>query len=231
VERVATFNWRTPPPTSVDEQLVLYDDGTARLVVRSPRSQTATIGTYTHKPDKADFAELTEAGAGGVTFDLRSAIPADRADLQALASRVADEAREKAEATALFYVRAMGAPADGTLTLAVGVLGGGTRTVEFDLDEGKCSVHFISGGQTNAWQEFSTLETGFVTPDAEGLGGLRRRAEVQPGVYGVVLVKVPVPGQFTGVYAQVGGSLYEALPDEPMGSAYAVRTDEVKVEN
>jgi hypothetical protein len=229
VERVASFSWKTPAPTSVDEQLVLYDDGSARLVVRGPRTESPTIGTYTHSPDKADFAELAKAGADDVTFDLHTAIPANLADLQVLASRVADEAREKPEATALFYVRALGAPADGTVSLAVGVVGGGTRTVEFDLNEGKCTVHFMSGDQTAAWYEFPRLETGFVTPDAEGLGGLRRRAEVKPGVYGVVVVKVPVPAEFDAVYAQVGGSLYEALPDEPTGSAYAVRTDRTEV--
>jgi hypothetical protein len=52
---------------------------------------------------------------------------------------------------------------------------------------------------------------------------------VKPGVYGVVVVKVPVPAEFDAVYAQVGGSLYEALPDEPTGSAYAVRTDRTEV--
>ena len=229
MERVASFYWKTPPPTSVDEELALYDDGSVRLVVRRPRSESPTIGTYAHSPDKADFAELAKAGAGGVTFDLHTAVPAELADLQALASRVADEARDKPEATALFYVRALSAPADGTLSLAVGVVGGGTRAVEFDLDAGKCAVHFTSQGQTAAWYEFPQLETGFITPDAEGLGGLGRRAEVAPGAYGVVVVRVPVPAQFDGTFAQVAGRLYEALPDEPMGSGYEVRTDRTEV--
>jgi hypothetical protein len=229
VQRVASFYWRTPPPTSVDEELQLYDDGSAHLVVRRPRERTPVIGSYVHQPDKADFAELAKAGADGVTFDLHTAIPAGIADLQALASRVADEAREKPEATAAFYVRPMGAPADGALSLAVGVVAGGTRVVEFDLDEGKCAVHFVNEGQTAAWYEFPKLETGFITADAEGLGGLGRRAEVKPGAYGVVLVKVPVPAAFSGVFAQVAGSLYEALPDERMGSAFEVRTDETEV--
>jgi hypothetical protein len=226
VERVATFDWKTPPPTSVDEQLVLYDDGTAHLVVRRPRSATPAIGSYVYKPHKADFAELAKAGADGVTFDLHVAVPAEQADLQALASRVADGAREKPEATASFYVRPMGAPADGALSLSVGVVAGGKRAVEFDLDQGRCAVHFTHGGQPAAWYEFPKLEMGFVTPDAELLGGLGTRAVIKPGAWGVVLVKVPVPAEFSAVHAQVAGRLYEALPDEEMGAPYEVRTEQ-----
>jgi len=230
VERVASFYWKTPPPTSVDEQLVLYDDGMARLVVRRPRAATPAIGSYAHKPDKADFAELAKAGADGVTFDLHVAVPAEQADLQALASRVADEAREKPEATASFYVRPMGAPTDDGLSLSVGVVAGGKRTVEFDLDPAKCAVHYTNGGQPAAWYEFPELEMGFVSPDAELLGGLGMRAEIKPGAWGVVLVKVPAPAAYSGVYAQVAGRLYEALPDEAMGAAYEVRTEETAID-
>ena len=67
---------------------------------------------------------------------------------------------------------------------------------------------------------------GFVTPDAELLGGLGQRAEIKPGAWGVVLVNVPTPATMTGFYVQVAGRLYEALPDETMGAAYELRTEE-----
>ena len=229
MNRVASFYWKTPPPTSVDEQLVLYDDGSVRLVVRRPRTNTPTIGTYADTPDKADFAELSKAGAAGVTFELRGPVTPEIADLQTLASRVADEARQTPEATASFYVQPLSGPSGGRVSLAVGVVGQGSRVVEFDVDEAKCAIHYTSHGQAAAWYEFPKLETGFVTPDAEGLGGLGRRAEVAPGTYGVFVISVPVPDQFNATYAQVAGSLFEALPDEKTGSAYEVRTDDVAV--
>ena len=41
---VARIRWQSPPPTSVDEELVVYDDGAAFLVVRSARDRTVNNG-------------------------------------------------------------------------------------------------------------------------------------------------------------------------------------------
>ena len=229
MKRVASFSWRSPPPTSVDEQLVLFDDGTARLVVRRPRTALPTIGTYTYKPDKADFAELAKAGAGDVTFDVHAPIPAAVADVQTLASRIADEAREEPEATASFYGRPLGPPTDDIISVSLAVVAAGKRTVEFDLDPGAGAVHFSNHGQPVAWREFPKLEIGFVTTDAEDLGGLGRRAEIKPGDWGAALIKVAAPSPATGIAVQVGGRLYEALPDDQMGSVYLVRTEDMDI--
>lgn len=229
MKRVATFAWRTPLPTNLDEELALYDDGTAWLVVRRPRSGPA-IGTYSIKPDAADIGELAKAGGEGITFDLSQPIPGTLADLQTLANRVADDARQKPVATAAFYGRAVGAPVDGMASITLAVVAGGKRTVEFDLDPGAGAVHFMNNGQPVSWEEFGKLEIGFVTPDAEGLGGLGRRAEIKPGAWGVILLKVAAPPTATAVSIQVAGSLYEGLPDDRMGSRFEVRTEESPLE-
>jgi len=225
VERRATFRWQTPPPTSIDEELALYDDGSAWLVVRRPRAGTPTIGTYSVRPSGEQFAALAAAGGQGVTFDLLGPMDDSAADLMAKADEVADAARQQPLATASFYSPALGPSVDGELSLALQVVGAGERPVQFDIDPLACAVLFSNFGEPVGWREFPDLETGFITPDAEGLGGLGRRAEVPPAGYGAILVKVPVPTPITGVAMQVAGLLYEALPDNVLGQPFEVRTD------
>ena len=60
--------------------------------------------------------------------------------------------------------------------------------MEFELDPGPSSIHYLDGtGQPMSWQELPTPQTGFVTPDAEGLGGLRSRgASSLRAAYGAI---------------------------------------------
>ena len=44
MERLSTVRWHSPPPTSVDEELALYDDGTAWLTVRRSRDGEPVTG-------------------------------------------------------------------------------------------------------------------------------------------------------------------------------------------
>jgi hypothetical protein len=229
VKRVATFMFSSPPPARVDEQLALYDDNTVRLVVRRPAGSLPTIGTYSYTPDRADFAELAKKGAEPVTLDLLGPVPDAERDLVALASRIADEARQHAEATASFYGRPFGSPTDGLLSISLAVVAAGRRAVEFDLAPKSCAVLFSNAGQPAGWFEFPKLQLGFVTPDAEDLGGLLRAAKIKPGDWGAVLVKVPTPAAMTAVSVQVAGRLYRALPDEEEPRPYELRTEAMDI--
>lgn len=228
MKRVATFAWRTPAPTSVDEELALYDDGSAWLVVRRPMTQTPTIGTFSFSPDRAAFADLVAKGPGPVVFELLA--PADApADVMAAARAVADGARSSPVATATFYARPMGKPTDGQLDVALQVVAAGKRPVEFDLDPSGCAVIFGNRGQPAGWVEMPPLETGFVNADADGLGGLNWRARVDPGGWGSLVANVSVPAPSTAVAVQVAGALYEGLPDQVEGVSFMVRTEDTDI--
>lgn len=229
MRRVATFIWRTPPPTSVDEELALYDDGSAWLVVRRPMTQAPTIGTFSQAPEQATFDELAQTGPGPIVFDLLGPADERTAALMAAANRAADSARAAPVASAAFYARPMGAPSDGRLSVALQVVAAGKRTVQFQLDPARCAVHFSNLGQPAGWVEFPVLETGFITPEAEGLGGLNRRAAIDPGGWGSLVVDVAAPAAVTAVAAQVAGTLYEGLPDYPEGTRFMVRTQDMDI--
>jgi hypothetical protein len=229
MRRVATFYWEAAAPVPVNEQLALYDDGSARLVVRSPIDSKPTIGTYTYKPAKSDFEELAKAGKDDVSFDALGPISDDLQELQTLASRVAFEARDNPEATASFYGPPLGPSSQGELSVVLQVVGAGKRAVQFDIDPLECAVLFSNFGEPVGWREFPDLATGFVTPDAEGLGGLGRRAEVKPKEYGALVVKTLLPTPVTGVAVQVAGYLYEALPDDKGAAPFTIRTDVVEL--
>jgi hypothetical protein len=230
VRRLATFAWRSPPPTSVEEILAVYDDGSAWLVVRSPRSLTGAIGTFTTRPEPDDLAALSAEGPGPVTFDVlhRPDVGA-AADLFTIANRVASAARAAPRATALFQAGVVGPAAAGRLSLALAVMGDGTEPVQFELEPEKCSVHFGAGGQPIAWFPMPELGSGFMTPDFEGLGGLRRRATVGPDDFGATAFEIAVPGNATTVSIQVAGFLADALPDERTPEPFSVRTDDTPI--
>lgn len=225
MERIATFLWQTPPPTSVDEELALFDDGSAHLVVRRPRSPSAAIGTYVGRPDDADRAALRAAGPGAVTFQLLSTpVSAADAALMEVADRVAAGARQTALAVAEFFVRSLPSGDPGVLPTSLMVLASGTQAVELELNPRALAVHFSESGQPVAWRELAEPTTGFMTPDAVGLGGLRSAARVEPGQYGAILfTPASCPGA-TSVVLQVGGWLRNALPDHPMPEPFEVRT-------
>ena len=72
MKRVATVEWHSPPPTSVDERLAIFDDGSAWLVVRRPRALSGPIGSFVTRPVDADVQLLTAAGPGPVVLELLS---------------------------------------------------------------------------------------------------------------------------------------------------------------
>src|SRR4030095_14575985 len=59
---LVTVRWRTPAPSSIDERVIVSDDGHARLDVLRPRSVGDTVGTYEGEVDEAEVRELTAAG-------------------------------------------------------------------------------------------------------------------------------------------------------------------------
>lgn len=223
--RVASFAWRTPPPTGVDEELAVFDDGSAQLVVRRPRVRSAAIGTYGGQADAADIAVLAAAGPGPVVFELLAA-PVDDESARVLdvADRVAAAVRQTPLAVAEFFARPMPSADPGLLSAALQVLAAGSRPVEFELDPGALSLHLIQDGQPVAWRELGEPATGFMTADAEGLGGLRSAARVEPGRYGAILFTTQTAPGATAVLLQVRGWLRNALPDDPMPEPFEVRT-------
>src|SRR5512132_2007775 len=60
---LVTIRWRTRPPSSVDERLIIDDDGRARLQVLRPRTVGDTVGTYEGPIEEAEVRELTAAGS------------------------------------------------------------------------------------------------------------------------------------------------------------------------
>ena len=203
MNRLATVAWQAPPPAVIDEQLVLYDDGTAWLVARGPTP--VTIELFSHEPDPGN------------------------AELIAAADRIADVVRRTPRAVATFHVRALQRSGDGVLKLGLMVVASGTTAVQFDLDPERCAVHFSANGGSLSWQEFPELQTGFVRPDASGLGGLNRRAVVSPGAPGALTLSVRPPDGASAVSLQVAGWLSEALPDAPRPERYEVRTAETPI--
>lgn len=215
--RVATVRWRSPEPTAVDEELAVYDDGSAWLVVRSPRTTDPVVGTFSTVPSAEDHAAL--AGLGEVEVDLLAG--SDESPGERVAEQVAALARAAPVATVAFHAAAP-APAEATLA----VVGGGTRAVQFELDPGAVVVHVEAGGAEAGWREAAPLQTGFVTPGADGLGGVRRRAVVEPGQLGAIALDVPGLADLAGdaVVVQVSGWLYDYLPDDVEAARFRVRT-------
>lgn len=222
--RIATYRWCTPAPTSVDEELALFDDGAAWLVVRRPRQPSPAIGTFVadHAAAGPDVAVLAAAGPAPIEFDLLE-IPAD-ASLMAAADRVAGAARSSPRAVAQFLAAPQGG---GHLSLVV--VGKGTEPVQFSLDPAGCSVHFTDQGQPTGWREFPPLSMGFMTPDAGLLGGLGAPARVPPAAVGAIALDVAAPEGASAVYVQVAGWLSPALSDDDRPARFQVRTAEVSL--
>jgi hypothetical protein len=231
VRRLATFRWRTPAPTFVDEELALFDDDTAWLVVRGSRTLAPSVGTYRCTPASADRHALVAAGPGPHEFDLLNASSdAATAALTAVADRVAAAARETPNAVATFHARPLGAPVDGSLAVSLLVVASGDRAVEFEIDPAASSVQFSHGGQPVGWCDIPDLPTGFVMPDAAGLGGVRRRAHVEPGAHGAIAFDVRASAGASAVSMRIVGWLPEALPDDALPARFSVQTEETPIE-
>jgi hypothetical protein len=210
---IARIRWQSAAPTSVDEELVVYDDGTAFLVVRSARDGGPAIGTWTAAIRAEDRAVLDGQRR---EVDLRH--PAVDPVLAA-ADRVAAEARKTPVATATFHAGAV--PGGGVALLAVG---GGTGPAEFELEPDSVVVHLENDGTELGWHQMDRLGTGFVSPEPEGLGGVGRPAEIGPGAYGVIALNGPPLEQTGAVAVEVAGYLRDALPEDPSYERFRVRT-------
>ncbi len=227
--RRAAIRWSSPPPTSVDEELVAYDDGSVLLAVRGPRGLGPAVGTYRCRLDDDDRRVLEAAGVGPIEFDLRAPVTdAAAAALLAAADRVAATAFEDPVAVATFHTRA-GRTVVGSLSVTLFVVASGTRAVEFELDPAASSVHFHADGASLGWAELPTLPIGFVTPLAEGLGGLAQRAIVAPDAYGAITFEIAAPADAAAVSMTVGGWLSEALPDAASPARFIARTANAEI--
>ena len=227
--RVAHYVWRTPPPTSVDEQLVVYDDGTAWLVVRSPRVSSAAIGSYLCRPNDTERELLSSPGAQPVQIDLLATEQPFEALFPVL-DRVCAEAMEHPQAVATFHGHIVDNPASNRPSVALLAVGSGVRAVQFELNPASCSVHFSRGGQPLAWREFPELQAGFVTTSAKGLGGVHRVAIIEPEAFGAISFTADVPEGADHVAVEVRGWLSAALPDEETPEPFAVRTDTTPIQ-
>jgi hypothetical protein len=209
--RLSTVRWHSPPPTSVDEELALYDDGTAWLTVRRSRGGEPVIGTWSATPSPEDHAALSKTD---LDIDLLkpSADPA-----LAAADRVARAAMPVA--TAEFHAGVT----DGRVSVLV--VAAGTRPVRFEVDPDAFRVHL----EPVAWREVPRPESGFVTPSAEGLGGIARVAEIEPGAYGALSLTTLDDTPATEVSVQLAGWLLDGLPDHLMSEPFEVRTAGVSV--
>jgi hypothetical protein len=224
--RLSTFAWRTPPPTSVDEGLVVLDDDTAVLVVRTPRHESATIGSYGSALAAADLAALTAAGPGPHVFDLLAAEPdAAGTQLRSVADRVAGDLLASPRAAVTFHAHSPGPDSSGASSFTLLAVAAGTQPVVFELEPAASSVHFFTAnGQPMSWQDLPQLPTGFFTPAAEGLGGVRRSATITPAAYGAIAFAAAPPPGAAQVAILVAGWLSDAVPDETTRDRFLVRT-------
>lgn len=219
--RVATVRWRTPRPTSIDEDLAVFDDGTAWLLVRHAGRDPASVGTF--RTDLSDDERSVLEGAAPV-------LTIDPLELQsttgvaATAATVAERARATPHAGARFHARVAAGAAGGAVTVGLAVVGEGDHTVAFELDPSTTVVHFLAGPETLSWVEAPPPPTGFVTAEADGLGGLNGRASVQPGQLGVLTLAVAAPAGCDGMAVQLEGWLVEAVPDAAEPVRFAART-------
>jgi hypothetical protein len=222
---VVTVRWRTPPPSSTDERLTVSDDGHARLEVLRPRSGGDTVGTYEGEVDATEVRELAAAGPD-VEVDVVGQDPRHAA-VGIAADRVAQRLLASPLAVAQFFARPVGAVPPLPQTLALGVLGIGTEPVEFELDLDECVVHFSATGTPLSSTPLPELPTGFMTPDAEGLGGLRQRATIAPGIVGTMSVPLVVPDGANELSVQVVGRWF--LPGEDLSDDFEARTEPQKL--
>lgn len=226
--RQATFVWTSPPPTAVDEVLVI-DGEEARLVVRRPRRVSATVGCYVARPSAGDIGALVAAGPGPVTFHVHP--PDTDAALLALrevAERVAELCLATPRATVTFaavVTQVAGAVLSGAL-LAVAE---GTDPVAFQLRPDASVVHLSGAEGEITWSPMPTPETGFVTAAAEGIGGLGIRARLSSGDPAGIAFEVPDAPGATTFAIEVAGTLSDSLPDEPQPAPFAVRTPEATI--
>jgi hypothetical protein len=205
---LVTVRWCTPEPSAIDERLVVGDDGRAQLQVLRPRGSGDSVGLFAGALGDAEARELAALGPD-VEVDVVAPDPRVAA-VSVLAERVARRLLDSPSAAAQFFARPVAAGDSGAVTLALGVLGRGLEPAEFELDAAGSQVHFTSGGSPLVVAPLPDLAAGFSTVDAEGLGGLRRRASVPPGVLGAISLDLTVPAGADEVSVQVAGTWHFA---------------------
>src|SRR3712207_5844671 len=84
--------WVTPPPSAIDERLLVFDDGRARLEVVRPRVSPAVIGAFEGSVEPAEVEALTASGPE-VELNVTVADPGAAA-VGVVAAHVADRLRE-----------------------------------------------------------------------------------------------------------------------------------------
>src|SRR4029453_19426237 len=129
-----------PAPSSIDERLIVSDDGHARLDVLRPRSVGDTVGTYEGEVDEAEVRELAAAGPD-VEVDVGVQDPR-LAAVGIVAGQVAQRLLASPLAVAQFFARPVGAVPPLPPTLAPCVLGGGSQPVGVQLHLSECGMHF-----------------------------------------------------------------------------------------
>jgi hypothetical protein len=165
-----------------------------------------TVGTYEGTAEESEVGELTAAGS-----DIELDVTAQDGELGAVAvaaDRVAQRLLASPLAVAQFLARPIGAVPPLPQTLALCVLGGGSQPVEFQLDLGACAIHFGTSGTPVSVIPLPDLPMGFMTSDADGLGGVRQRALVDPGVLGAISMPLEIPEGINELSAQVVGSWF-----------------------
>lgn len=220
---LAKFAWRSPPPSSIDERLVLADDA-AWLVVCSPIRDDGMVGTFRAVPARGDRDALGAAGPGEVVFDVLSpAGGAPDAALRSAAQRTADLVHAQPLAVAQFGAAAIvraGVPPIVSLT----VTGVGSEAVAFHLDPGRLTVQFGADDRPIGWQPVPPPGMGFMTPDADLLGGIRLGANVPPDEFGAIALAVTLPPTATRLQVEVTGTLHLAVAGAREDRAFRVRT-------
>jgi hypothetical protein len=216
-----TVRWRTPPPSSVDERLIISDDSRARLEMLRPRRLGDTVGTYEGAVEDDEIRELTAAGSD-VELDVTAQDDPRLGRVAVTADQVAQRLLNSPLAVAQFFARPIGAVPPLPQTLALCVLGGGSQPVEFQLDLARCAVHFSVSGAPLSWVPLPDLPTGFLTSELEGLGGVHQRALVDPGVLGTISLPLSIPDEINELSAQVVGSWF--LPGAESPEDFEART-------
>ena len=208
----ARIRWTSPAPTAVDEELVVAENGVAALVVRTSRRGDPVVGTWRAAVGPADVAAM--AGRDLVVDLLHP--PAD--DAVDVAERIAAAADEPVAILAF----AANALPDGRVVLLAA--GNGTTPAQVELDPGSLVVHLEGpDGAELTWQAVEPLITGFASPDAENLGGVRSPTRIGAGQYGGIAVSAPAAPGATHVAIALAGWLRDESAD-PDRRGFRVRT-------
>lgn len=207
-----TVRWSTPS-AAVDERLLVGPTGETRLLALAPLHDAALIGEFRGEVSPDELGALAATGPQ-VWIDPTHTEDAEVGAVGALAAQVADRCRTSPLAAGLFVLRSTGPAVDGVRPLALGVVGRGERACQFLLELQRCRVRFVAHGSQVGEVPLPPLATGFMTSDADGLGGVRRTAVVPPGVLGAIALDLPVPAAATHAEAVLVGSWYPAEADQ-----------------